>query len=266
MQIILGRTLGSTGTRFVCNLFKNLESPEKVLWMGDGQFSKRGREKLWRLDCKDFDKSWVEENIVAYLTEEEKRSKSLVIVHSHIPSQIDPMFSSLSKVDKPCIPVFSTIRDPLLVLHTQYWTDYALWGNEKWKASYEERKNKTVLLSERLIDIFTHQDKIFVYPIGIDKNLILNKFEKKAKEWEVSLSLKLKNLIKQNNFVGTTKSSRHLKARKGEEEFLKIKNSILSSRTDSILNIYDVEYSLLKADEKLKSCFIEAGYKDLSWY
>ena len=266
MRIILGRTLGSTGTRFVCNLFKNLESPEKVLWMGDGQFSKRGREKLWRLDCKDFDKNWVDKNIVAYLTKQERKSKSLVIVHSHISDEIDPMFSSLSKIDKPCIPVFSSVRDPLLVLHTKYWTDYALRGDKKWKASYEERKDKTTLLSERLIDIFTHQDKIFVYPIGIDKNLILNKFEKKAKEWEIPLSLKLKNLIKQNDYVGATKSSRHLKARKGEKRFLEIKNDILGSRTDSILNIYDVEYSLLKANKKLKSCFVEAGYKDLPWY
>jgi hypothetical protein len=269
MKTIFAYTVEHTGGTFACNLFSNSFPESKFTWLGDAHAIQRGRDKgLDAYPCNALTSEWFDRHVTRYTKSQEK--KDVCLVHAHHEHPLSALSKALKGV-KPEIPTFSSLRDPLLSIHTFLWRRFAVKGirfededrDVRWRIA-----DKFARLVEDILSIPANH--LFIYPVDL-----LSSF-KPVRRIEYTQDLmkfcglpfteQCKSFVSNWKSLGDTSKSWHLQQRAGSEEFLRSKSILLSGDSKLVRHHMDVEVDCLSQYKDLAFRLQQVGYRDLSWW
>lgn len=266
MKIINAYTIMHTGGTFLCNLFVENFTKESFVWHGDAYCKQMGRayvldEYQDKIDV--ITEEWFISQTIEYF-EEEYKQKDVVLYSHHFKNPTGPFVTSL-KNNKPEIKIVSSLRDPLLIINTFIWWDFAYNGtllNDMEDIVRFRRADNTAKAVNSLLDV--PPENMFILPV----DLLATKDDKTKYETvkqmfdfcEIDISESgIDNILgwkKRNN----TSGSWHLKQQNGVESFKKHKQLLESKNRDKIQRSMSIEFDRLNSDKELTEKLIKLGY------
>lgn len=269
MSGVFAFTIIHTGGTFLCNFFKENCKNESFEWYGDAHYMNKGRKfgiDNKNYQCEAFNWEWLSKLTFDYIPP----SSRYKLISAHHRNPESSICKALCNFDTD-VKIVSSIRDPLLPIHTRLWRHRAVqgYGQDLIHIPFNFRRE----LASKFISQFKNilkipSDRIFLYSVDIISEMDIGEKLRLTGEMmdfcELPFLNEGKAFIKKWEKLGDTSKSHHIRQGLLDENFINSKNNL--NNLDYLTKNFDIEFQLLNKDEELKDLLRKIGYTDLVWY
>lgn len=275
MQSALLYTVEHTAGSFTGELLRGL-SPSNV-WLGDAHMMQRGRKKgLDAYRCRNFNDAWLKKYLLDYLTASESEVDFVMFsAHHSVPGS--NLVKALVKAPLP-LPVVSSVRDPLLVVHTKLWRECAIQGIALEDVSVEYRQELVRKYADLVHDILSVPNgHMFILPVdlvGMQSRETRLAWVKRMLKFcglpvismDIAKYHELVDRAHQWARVGDTRMSTHIIRAGLQKPFVESRRYIYRKNKKGIQKYMPYEFNYLNTRDDIKAKMETLGYRYLGWW